>query len=69
MEPREQQEGKSSAFLDVNGLCDLFALSREFVYKAAAKGILPCYRFGRALRFDPNEVRQWMRQPAKKLDK
>ncbi len=69
MEPRQQQKETSSAFLDVHGLCELFDLSREFVYKAATKGILPYYRFGRALRFDPNEVRQWMRQPAKRLDK
>lgn len=70
MEPRQQQdpqEEPSSAFLDVHGLCEMFLLSREFVYKAATKGTLPCYRFGRALRFDPNEVREWMRQPTKKL--
>lgn len=70
MEPREQQQNEtSSPFLDVHGLCELFNLSREFVYKSATKGTLPCYRFGRALRFDPNEVREWMRRPAKKLDK
>ena len=37
-------------------------LSRYTVYKMAAQGTIPCYRAGRALRFDLQEVRATMRQ-------
>lgn len=34
------------------------------IYKMASKGFMPVYRAGRALRFDVDEVRAWMKQQA-----
>lgn len=36
-------------------------LNRYFLYKAAAKRLLPHYRMGRAIRFSIPEVLDWMR--------
>ena len=40
--------------------------SASALYKKAKCGA-PCYRFGKALRFDVNELRHWMREQAKKV--
>ncbi len=47
--------------LKVNEVSELFGLSPEFIYKKAEAGDIPVYRFGRALRFDPEELRAWAR--------
>ena len=39
-------------------------LSKHYLYKGAAVGAIPCHRAGRALRFDLDEVRVWMKQQA-----
>jgi len=41
-------------------------LSRSKLYRAAAQGRLPCYRLDGAVRFDVQELREWMRLEAKK---
>ena len=38
--------------------------NRSTLYKAAQRGQVPCYRMGRALRFDVEELRAWMRTQA-----
>lgn len=35
-------------------------LSKDFVYKHAARGELPCRKVGGALRFVPDEIRSWL---------
>lgn len=35
------------------------------LYRAAERGEVPCYRLGRAVRFDVEELRRWMRDQAK----
>lgn len=35
-------------------------MSRQWVYKAAELGTLPCVRFGASLRFDPVDVRRYV---------
>ncbi len=39
-------------------------LDRYFLYRLAARGLVPCYRAGRAVRFSIPELRQWMREQA-----
>ena len=39
-------------------------LNKHTLYKLAAVGSIPCYRAGRALRFDIAELREWMRTQA-----
>jgi excisionase family DNA binding protein len=36
-------------------------LSKYFLYRLAAKGEIPSYRAGKAIRFDIDELRAWMR--------
>ena len=38
-------------------VAQLLRLSRPMIYKMAAEGILPSITFGRALRFDPADVK------------
>ena len=37
-------------------------------YIMASKGVMPVYRAGRALRFDVDELRAWMKQQATRPD-
>ena len=39
-------------------------LNRFTLYKLAKRGILPHYKAGRAIRFDVEEVKNWMREQA-----
>lgn len=39
-------------------------LNHHFLYKAAAKRLLPHYRMGRAIRFSIPELLTWMRREA-----
>lgn len=51
---------------DVDSTARAVHLSKYFIYRLAQRGEIPCYRTGRALRFDVDEVRAWMRSKAKK---
>ena len=37
-------------------------LNRFTLYKMAANNQIPCYRLGRAIRFDTDELRRWMKK-------
>jgi excisionase family DNA binding protein len=37
-------------------------VSRSWVYHAAQRGELPCLRYSRHLRFEPEEIRAWARK-------
>lgn len=58
MESLEQMEGAITA----DPLARLLGLSKITVYKLAAKGRIPCFRVGSAVRFDPVAVAQWLEQ-------
>ena len=51
--------------VNVTAAAKALAVSKFTIYKAVAKGTLIPYRFGRALRFDVDELRFWMRDQAK----
>lgn len=37
----------------------ILGISASWLYKAAQRGEVPCYRFGSAIRFDPVELQAW----------
>jgi len=46
--------------LTVKELAALTRMSIRWIHEQTRLGDIPCYRLGRALRFDPNEVRRWL---------
>lgn len=40
----------------------LFGVTKQHVYKMAAKQSIPSFRIGKAVRFDPAQVAQWLRR-------
>ncbi len=47
--------------LDAAEVARLLGVSKKHVYKQAAKGAIPSFRFGAAVRFDPGALAQWLR--------
>ncbi len=43
----------------VEDLCRFLYVSKRWVHERTRRGEIPCYRFGTALRFDPEEIRAW----------
>src|ERR1700682_1422673 len=41
-------------------VAQLLGVTRQHIYKLAAKGLLPCFRVGTAVRFDPAAVAAWL---------
>lgn len=41
------------------------ALTRKCVYGLVARGVLPVIRVGNRLRFDPDDIRDWLRRNRK----
>jgi excisionase family DNA binding protein len=52
--------------VDVDSIARAVNLNKFTIYRLAQQHKVPCYRAGRALRFDVEEVRDWMRGQAKK---
>lgn len=47
--------------MDADEVARLLGVSTKHVYKQAAKGTIPSFRFGAAVRFDPGALAQWLR--------
>jgi excisionase family DNA binding protein len=45
--------------LTVRDVARYLGMSTRWVHERVRRHEIPCYRFGTALRFDPDEVRQW----------
>lgn len=43
-------------------LAKLLGVTRQHVYKMAAEGLIPSFRVGVAVRFDPALVAEWLRR-------
>jgi excisionase family DNA binding protein len=56
----EKLEARSGA-MKVTELCELLGVDDKHVYRMAARGSLPSFRVGGAVRFDPQEVAKWLR--------
>jgi len=56
----EQLEARNGA-MKVAELCELLGVDDKHIYRMAARGSLPSFRVGGAVRFDPQEVAKWLR--------
>ena len=43
-------------------MANFLGMSRIWVYKQAERGLLPFYRVGDAIRFDPEEIEAYLRE-------
>ena len=57
----EQFESKRGA-LKVADLVEALGMDDKTIYRMAARGHIPSFRLGGAVRFDPNEVAAWLRR-------
>lgn len=56
----EKLEARSGA-MKVAELCELLGVDDKHIYRMAARGSLPSFHVGGAIRFDPQEVAKWLR--------
>jgi excisionase family DNA binding protein len=56
----EQLEARSGA-MKVSELSKILGVDDKHVYRMAARGRLPSFHVGSAVRFDPQEVANWLR--------
>jgi excisionase family DNA binding protein len=56
----EKLEARSGA-MKVTELCELLGVADKHIYRMAARGSLPSFHVGGAVRFDPQEVAKWLR--------
>lgn len=48
--------------LDVHEVAELLKVSERHIYELAADGSFPAFRVGKAIRFDPQDVADWLRR-------
>jgi excisionase family DNA binding protein len=48
--------------LNAGDLSSLLNVHRLTIYRAASSGVLPCFRIGSCVRFDPRAVAAWLRE-------
>lgn len=56
----EELEARSGA-IKVSDLAAILGVDDKHIYRMAARGQLPSFRVGGAVRFDPKEVANWLR--------
>jgi excisionase family DNA binding protein len=56
----EKLESRGGA-MKVAELCELLGVDDKHIYRMAARGSLPSFHVGGAVRFDPQEVAKWLR--------
>ena len=54
------------ALWTVADVARFLSMSRQWVYKHAELGALPCVRIGASLRFQPSEIRRYVEQRAQR---
>jgi excisionase family DNA binding protein len=54
---REKQEA-----LRVRDLAQLLGVSQQRIYKMAASGEIPSFKVANAVRFDPHETAEWLKE-------
>ena len=55
---------KKSAALKVAEVAQMFGVTPQHIYKMAASGKLPSFRVAGAVRFDPDDLAQWLAKKA-----
>ncbi len=60
---------KKTEALDANDLATVLKLTARQVYELVREGVIPCMRIGGAIRFDPGELVQWLKniRPKQKM--
>lgn len=48
--------------LNVHQMAELLGVSERHIYELAAGGTIPAFRVGKAIRFDPQDVADWLRK-------
>jgi excisionase family DNA binding protein len=56
----EELEARSGG-IKVSDLAAILGVDDKHIYRMAARGQLPSFRVGGAVRFDPQEVAKWLR--------
>jgi excisionase family DNA binding protein len=56
----EQIEKRTSA-LRVSEVAKLLEVTPQHIYSLAAQGLIPSFRVGGSVRFDPQELATWLR--------
>ncbi len=59
--------GELRNLLKVRDVQEILGLSRSQVYELVARGEIPHYRIGKAIRFDPQDLKDWLE--SKKIEK
>jgi excisionase family DNA binding protein len=54
-------EGREEA-LKVQEVAELLGVSDRHIYELVADGTLPAFRVGKAIRFDPQDLADWLRK-------
>jgi excisionase family DNA binding protein len=54
--------------LNVHQVAELLGVSEKKVYRLAAAGVLPAFRVGKSIRFDAQDVADWLRQRNLQMD-
>jgi excisionase family DNA binding protein len=55
---------KRATALTVSEVAEILNISERQVYKLASLNVIPCFRVGSSIRFDPSQVAAWLRQKA-----
>jgi excisionase family DNA binding protein len=55
---------KRATALTVSEVAGILNISERYVYKLTSASMIPSFRVGSAIRFDPSQVAAWLRQKA-----
>ena len=55
---------KRATALTVSEVAEILSVSERQVYKLASEGVIPSFRIGSSIRFDPAQVAAWLRKKA-----
>ena len=61
-QPEERQDGKEPVLVKISVASGITGYSVNYLYHLASKGLIPCVKRGRTLRFDMEELKKWMQQ-------
>ena len=62
VQPEERQDGKEPVLVKISVASGITGYSVNYLYHLAGKGMIPCVKRGRTLRFDMEELKKWMQQ-------
>ena len=56
------QDGKEPVLVRISVASSITGYSVNYLYHLASKGMIPCVKRGRTLRFDMEELKKWIQQ-------